>query len=255
MSEKVDVKRVQNRLLEMAKEIARVLEKHDIPHMIAYGTLLGAVRHGGFIPWDDDFDFLLFEDTFALAMETLEKELPSDLFLEYAKTEPLYFHAWSHVKDLNTIAHSSAFPQDSLYAHKGLSIDLYRAPRILLSKIPEWINTENEKYLERRHNNGLISEKEYELRMRQLEEKKKTARETPFEGEDRYVYGRRSGAAKPYMEETDLFPLKRIRFADYNFWGPNNPDAVLTRWYGDYLQLPSEEKRLGHYDKIEYLKH
>ena len=55
----MDIKRVQKRLLEMGTVIARILEKHDIPYMITFGTLLGAVRHHGFIPWDDDFDIFL----------------------------------------------------------------------------------------------------------------------------------------------------------------------------------------------------
>ena len=68
-----DIKRVQERLLKMAKEIASILEDHDIPYQIAFGTLLGAVRHKGFIPWDDDFDFFLFDDSYEKAMEVLQK--------------------------------------------------------------------------------------------------------------------------------------------------------------------------------------
>ena len=57
----VEVKRVQETLLKMAKTIAGILEANDIPYMIAFGTLLGAVRHIVFIPWDDDFEFYLFD--------------------------------------------------------------------------------------------------------------------------------------------------------------------------------------------------
>ena len=81
-----DIKRVQDRLLEIAKRTAAILEKHDIPYQIAFGTLLGAVRHGGFIPWDDDFDFFLFDDSYEKAMEVLAQELPSDLTIPYMHT-------------------------------------------------------------------------------------------------------------------------------------------------------------------------
>ena len=57
-----DVKKVQKRLLEMAVVIRDILEAHQIPYFITYGTLLGAVRHKGFIPWDDDFDLYLFDE-------------------------------------------------------------------------------------------------------------------------------------------------------------------------------------------------
>ena len=76
MENSFDIKRVQNRLLEMAKATAAILEKNNIPYQIAFGTLLGAVRHGGFIPWDDDFDFLLFDDSYDKATEALARELP-----------------------------------------------------------------------------------------------------------------------------------------------------------------------------------
>ena len=82
----MDIKRVQNRLLEMGKVIADILERNNIPYMITFGTLLGAVRHGGFIPWDDDFDMFLFEDSYEKAMEVLSKELPMDMFLENKDT-------------------------------------------------------------------------------------------------------------------------------------------------------------------------
>ena len=75
-------RRVQLRLLEMAKSIRDILERHDIPYFITYGTLLGAVRHQGFIPWDDDFDFYLLAESYGQAMMVLNDELPDHLFLE-----------------------------------------------------------------------------------------------------------------------------------------------------------------------------
>ena len=100
MEYKIELSKVQKRLLEMGKVIAGILEHNDIPYMITFGTLLGAVRHKGFIPWDDDFDLFLFDDTYEKAMVVLEKELPSDMFLENSKSEPLYFHSYAHVKHL-----------------------------------------------------------------------------------------------------------------------------------------------------------
>ena len=71
---KETLKKVQGRLLEMAKSICSILEKNDIPYMLAVGTLLGAVRHQGFIPWDDDFDIFIFDDVYEDAIKCLRKE-------------------------------------------------------------------------------------------------------------------------------------------------------------------------------------
>lgn len=87
------------------------------------------VRHKGFIPWDDDFDFYLFDESYDDALKVLKQNLPNNMFLEYFDTEPLYFHAWAHVKDLYTECDCQQFPQDGAYAHHGVSIDLYRTKK------------------------------------------------------------------------------------------------------------------------------
>ena len=66
----------------MAVVIRDILESHNIPYFITYGTLLGAVRHQGFIPWDDDFDFYLFDDSYDKAIHALRAEMPVNMFLE-----------------------------------------------------------------------------------------------------------------------------------------------------------------------------
>lgn len=89
MSKSVDVPRVQQVLLSMAVSIRDVLDRHDIPYMMAYGTLLGAVWHKGFIPWDDDLDFYLFDDSYERAIQYLREELPADYYMEEKDVLPL----------------------------------------------------------------------------------------------------------------------------------------------------------------------
>ena len=242
------VKRSQNRMLEMAKVIHNILTQNNIPYMIAYGTLLGAVRHQGFIPWDDDFDIYLFEDennSYEGALEILKKELPKDMFLEYFNTEPKYFHAWAHIKDKNTICECKEYPQDSVYEHKGISIDLYKAVKMKESNITIYRNEENKKYLDRRKEFGFIDNEEY---LKRINNMKNIINDDASEKE---VYGLVGVIDRLFIE--DIFPLKKYKYEDTEFYGPNNYDAILKKVYGKYQELPPIEKRKAHYSSIIFL--
>ena len=249
MKQAVDVSRVQDVLLNMAKCIASILESHSVPYMIAYGTLLGAVRHKGFIPWDDDFDFYLFDDKYELAIRYLRKELPETMFLEDELSEPLYFHGWAHVKDKGSVAISQLFPQDSLYVHKGISVDLYRTKRMKLSELETFLNDENKSYLERRKKKGLINAVEYNNRIEKLLINIRLAKEDHYTN-DYDVYNLVPLYRCHSMKASSVFPLKRYRFEDFNFWGPNNADEILTNIYGNYMELPPIDKRKCHYSNV-----
>lgn len=248
-NENVDIKRVQDVLLSMAKKIADILEKNDIPYMIAFGTLLGAVRHKDFIPWDDDFDFYLFDDKYDEAMKVLRDNLPEDMFLENEDSEELYFHGWAHVKDIRSEAFCELFPQDSLYSHKGISVDLYRTKRMHLSELDDFLNKENREYIRRRKEKNLISDDEYEKRMLKLKENEDKAGKQVVT-EDCDVYNLVPLYRCHYMKAEDVLPLKRYTFNDTTFYGPNNADNILSGIYGDYMKLPPEEKRTCHYSKV-----
>lgn len=249
MGESIDIKRVQNVLLEMASSAADILESHSIPYMIAYGTLLGAVRHKGFIPWDDDFDFILFDDTYDAAIEILRNELPKSMFLEDSKSEPLYFHGWAHVKDMYSSVYCSQFPQDGAYVHKGIGLDLYRTKEMPLSELQAYLNDENRSYLARRKTKGLITDDEYNRRMSLINDDA----EIIGANEDARVFCMVEIGS--HMRAEDVLPLKKIRFEDREFSAPNDPDKILTGIYGDYMKLPPVEKRLTHYSRVDFIGH
>lgn len=250
-----DVRKVQKRLLEMAKAIRDILESHDIPYFITYGTLLGAVRHKGFIPWDDDFDFYLLEESYDEALCVLKKELSEDVFLEYWETEPKYFHSWAHVKDINSITECELFPQDGMYSHKGISIDLYKTKKIFEEEESSYRLSQHISYLQKRYEVGLLDKSVYYEKTKELETKYnyevERLKAIVNKGREMYafylIYNDRL-----FLDE--LFPLKKYQFEDTEFYGPAIADVLLKRCYGDYMQLPPVEKRHPHYSSVRFIK-
>lgn len=251
MEKITDIKKIQERLLSMAVIVRDILESSGIKYFITYGTLLGAVRHGGFIPWDDDFDIYLFDEEYDRAIELLRENLPADLFLEDELSEPKYFHGWAHIKDDHSIVEYSLFPGDDAYFHKGLSLDLYRAYLIKDTDERKFRANEHLKYIKRKCGKGFLSIEEFNERSQKLKTIIREESEIKH-GSGDYVYTFPSiYNDRIYPEE--LFPLKKYEFSDTYFLGPANADVFLKRCYGDYMSLPPEEKRKPHYSSVVFL--
>lgn len=83
-------------------EVKRICEKHGIPYFASGGTLLGAVRHHGYIPWDDDIDIMMFYKDYVRFCEIAPKEIQQPYFLQNHQTEPGFGPAMSRVRNSET---------------------------------------------------------------------------------------------------------------------------------------------------------
>ena len=244
---KEKVKMSQQRLLEMALVVKDILENNHIPYFLAQGSLLGAVRDGRFIPWDDDLDLYLFEDGYSHALRILRESLPDDLFLEDKLSEPLYFHDWAHIKDLTTECTCEQFPQDSYYAHKGLSIDLYIMYQMEEKNWPKFKYDKAIEYLRTMRSNMLISEEQYKVKA-ELFHKQYIDRLHVVNDSTEIVFG--STVSSRIYKTEDILPLSSIEFEGYRFNAPNSCDGYLRTLYNNYMLLPPVEKRVPHYSSV-----
>ena len=245
--ETIDIKRVQKRLLEMAVAIRDILESNSIPYQIAFGTLLGAIRHKGFIPWDDDFDFFLFDDTYEEAKVLLRKGLPADMFLEDENSEPNYFHAWAHVKDLLSVCECEKFPHDSKYKHKGISVDLYILKKIKTVDFANFRFQSAMQYIDKRKELGFITDIDYSNRK---ELYKLRMQNDLINSDAPCVFAYPFDIGYQFIE--DVLPLKKYIFNGYEFSGPSNPDNILRMRYANYMELPPIKDRVPHFSKVDF---
>ena len=80
----------QMKMVEILCVIDKICKKHKINYWLSSGTLLGAVRHHGFIPWDDDLDIEMLAEDYKRFLSVIQSELPNDLVLQSYKTDPNY---------------------------------------------------------------------------------------------------------------------------------------------------------------------
>ena len=237
--------------LSILEEIVRICEKHDIEYWLDGGTLLGAVRHGGFIPWDDDIDIGMTCAGLEKFKQVAPAELPKHLFLQTPQTDsdkkPI-----AKVRDLNSffIEKSDSFNADY---QKGIYVDIFPFtdyPTVRRSWV-KMIHTRLSKsysILHSQHYYSLRSFTEFFFFGTQygmlrlvwqclcLICKKGT-----------YIANivHNNGYGIMHKRES-VFPLSEITFEGKRFKAPANPDLYLKDLYKNYMEIPPEEQQIIH---------
>ncbi len=124
---------LQKTELEILLEVDRVCKKHNIRYLLTGGTLLGAVRHKGFIPWDDDIDIIMPIRDYYRFCDICGKELSSKYFLQTILTDNFY-HFWAKIRKNGTLMEEGDYPYEM---HQGIWIDIF--PIIGVEESPERI--------------------------------------------------------------------------------------------------------------------
>ena len=120
-----ELRSIQHQLMDVMLELDRICQENDIPYMITGGNVLGAVRHGGFIPWDDDMDIALLKNDYRRLINVL-RNYKSDLYvLQEHRSDPDYINTFPkfRLKEGNLLG---SLPQRGrLYKYKGCGIDIF----------------------------------------------------------------------------------------------------------------------------------
>ena len=241
----------QLKQLSILKVIDDICRKHDLKYWLDGGTLLGAVRHSGFIPWDDDIDIAMDYQDMKRFAEVAPKELPEGLFLQSPETDPHVKEQMVKVRDLNSlyIEKGDNFVDDYV---KGIFVDIFPfeahpdMPKSLLKRLAKGI-TKSNSILHHPHTYSLRAFAEFfwfggKLLLYQAVW---TLLKLVLPSSRYANIPKMNGYGITHDRETVL-PLSTIQFEDTAFPAPHDPDQYLRNIYGNYMEIPPVEKRHFH---------
>lgn len=243
----------QLRQLEMLLVIDDICKRHDINYWLDGGTLLGAVRHGGFIPWDDDIDIAMTASDLTRFCKIAPFELPATLLLQTPEMEETK-EPIVKVRDLNSFC---VEPGDDFAAHyeKGLFIDIFpfipypAVSRSFAKRVLRGISRSKAILLKpHRYSWKAVAEffwfgAKYAL-CRSLWQLVCILH--PAKYADNLGNVLNNNGYGIYHRTSLTFPLSSVTFEGHTFPAPADTDAYLRDLYGDYMTLPPLDKRVIH---------
>jgi lipopolysaccharide cholinephosphotransferase len=258
------LKHLQSLELMILKDFIKICEENDLTYYIYAGSMLGAIRHNGFIPWDDDLDVVMFREDYE-KFKRIFIASPNDKYeLLTNETEEDYFHTLSKLMLKGTLFEESWVSQVDF--HIGINIDIfvlddlsdsnfkrnYQLKKAFLYNkllIMSKIKLDDLPFLTK-----LITHSGYYilnfLRIKPVTIYKRCLNFLmKYKNPDAECVFDISATAEEYPQiykKEDFKEIIKVKFEDIEVNVPKNYDNILKSLYGDYMQLPPEENRYNH---------
>ena len=273
-----ELRRLQDNAKEIVSEIDRVCQVLGIEYFACGGTMLGYVRHGGFIPWDDDIDLGMFRADYERFKAEAGAVIDSErFFLQTRETDPNITYLFSKVR-MNGTTYLTDYNIDRQF-HKGICVDIFPFDYIpnghgdqksfkkkVLAASKAHNRIVNRQYspamtapapTAKRNLDFLIAQVNGKLLARRYWSKSLNDTQAAYDaaattydargqekGDLKYVASFVPGYTMAKV--TDLKPFQRVDFEGIQINIPRNPQAFLRMQYGDYLVMPYPHQRAGH---------
>lgn len=257
----LEMREIQLQILDVVDSFCR---SHNLRYSLAAGSLLGAVRHHGYIPWDDDIDIMMPRPDYDVFAETFVG-FNSNLVLQDVQTDHFHYLPWAKVYDNRTelIQYNSVggvyidiFPIDGL-PDKTLLVDYYKNKQ-KISKLL-WQSREiNYRYMPDYSISlkikTFIKRFVFPSRNKVIVRWKKLYNTYPYEsskyaGAITSIYGMREHMPKTVFDNYVDLPFEGKYYKCIKAY-----DSYLSKLYGDYMRLPPVEKRVSHHNNVVYWK-
>jgi len=238
-------------MLRMLKVLDYLCTKHNINYFLTGGTMLGAVRHKGFIPWDDDLDVGMTRENYEKFIELAVPELPNDIFFQNDETDPKYPSC--HIMEAKLRDKYSRYSARPKPWHNGLQIDISIYDRAYLPhNFFSFVLNRSLRYFFSKHDG-----KRPPGDRRRAKVLKFIARYSPIPLVYSCSFVKNRLMIKlgtNYIRPKELSKLIPVRFEDMDSWIPVGYDGYLKRRYGNYMQLPPIHKQQGHHSNSNYMQ-
>lgn len=241
--------------IDLLREFDRVCKKHGLKYFLFWGSLIGAVRHKGFVPWDDDLDVCMTRNDYDKFLK-LSDEFKAPYFLQTPYTDKNFFFSQARIRNSNTADIDRPFLFQGF--NLGIFIDILPIDKVIPEKYPQDFNDiyklimANSTYM--RLTNPYLSEQDKKRAAEYIENKAPLERYEEiqkiagrYKNEDiEYIA---SIATPVYGSEHQIFNAKDFSWAiEWDFEGfkfpiPCGYDNILKTIYGDYMKFPPAEKR------------
>lgn len=239
----------QLRMLELLRYIDGVCRDNDIDYWLSSGTLLGAVRHGGFIPWDDDVDIEMPENDYHRLVGILRRAA-GPYILQDSSTDAGFLFPFAKLRDTrSTIREADGL--DAGQRFSGVYVDIFR----LAPSRSRWLH----------HLSSRMLGTELKLRLRYGASSAVARALRPLlHGLIFPLIRAVDGLGHPALlrhtvpsyflaprHRSDLFPLSEIDFEGISLKAPRDCDAYLSRLYGNYMSIPDPDRIQVHTSDVK----
>lgn len=262
---RIEIKECHEYLLQIAECFDQICNKHNIPYYMLGGTMLGAIRHKGFIPWDDDMDFGIPRPYFDQFIDIAQKELPENYSLLTRKNSNAVKKGFIKIQLKGSKLIERVFESEDTNFYNGITIDIFPLDGCVTRSMTNKIRIKQIFLLLRIYEGRFCS-----LSIRSGLKKVIAAliKALPINDEklankiDRKLqnqnYNTSSKIANYYghWKEREIIDSKifssskRYVFHTITLSGVEDYDTYLRSLYGDYMQLPPKEQQITHADEI-----
>lgn len=253
-----DLRTLQMKELDILKELDRICKKHNLKYYMAWGTAIGAVRHKGFIPWDDDIDVCMPMNDYKKFIEVCKTELSEPYFFQDVHTDENSPFIWGKIRNSNTC---SMIREMAVFPHNwGICIDIFpmiEYDKETISSFDKVLYKILNLCVHKRLNDygfgkyGLNTNKMKYIPMPIV----KVVRDICFK-----IFTRKRKNANYYydiclLKDANIMPKEwfkpcEMQFEDQSFTIMEGYDAYLTRMYGNYMRIPEKHEQIDHGDII-----